>query len=184
MLSGRKVDNSWSAKKMIGGINTFFVDEELTLNEQPAFNISKYVDFFILDETIFVRSKGSFETVASYKNAHKQDFVDLIEENEFNEVFSDLTHIREYVGNNKMQLRRASAIRQKGHYKNAQFMENLRLNAQQYGLDIEFDEFNQIIPTAENCRDIFQALLDHRLASGFSHNIYDVPDASTVGRQR
>ena len=96
------------------------------------------------------------------------------------QCFSDLQVLRDFVGENKMQLRRASAIRQKGHYKDQNFMQNLRDRHAQFGLALNFDGNGRIVPSAETCRDIFQALLDHRLRSGFSQNVYDVPDAQTV----
>jgi hypothetical protein len=49
-----------------------------------------------------------------------------------------------------------------------------------YGLTLVFDAAGCIVPTSETCRDVFIALLDHRLQSPFSSNIYDVPDTTPV----
>ncbi len=59
-------------------------------------------------------------------------------------------------------------------------MINLRAQYQAYGLNLQFDVNGRIVPTPETCKDIFVALLDHRLKSGFSSNIYDVTDTTTV----
>ena len=59
-------------------------------------------------------------------------------------------------------------------------MRNLRQRYAEYRLNIIFDEYGKIVPTPETCRDIMTALLDHRLGSGFSGYIYDVPDAVPV----
>ena len=42
-------------------------------------------------------------------------------EAEFSQAFTDAEPLKKYVGNNAMQLRRASAIKQKGYYKNPDF---------------------------------------------------------------
>jgi hypothetical protein len=98
----------------------------------------------------------------------------------FSGLFTDLQPLVDYVGSNKIQLRRASAIRQKANYKNAQFMQRLRAECGGLGFKIKFDKDGRIVPTSETCRDIFQALLDHRLESRLSQRLYDVENTSDV----
>lgn len=116
----------------------------------------------------------------SYKEAHKEDFAELQKETQFLAAFSDIGALAAYVGENKMQLRRVSAIRQKGYYKDPLFMTRLRGRYKEFGLNLVFDSTGKIVPSPETCRDVFQALLDHRLGSAFSTNVYDVPDTSKV----
>lgn len=175
-----KTDTTWRSKKARTRISAFFKDQQLDLDNTPAFDISKRIDFFIIGDTILIRNKANFESILSYKQAHKDDFVALQAEPEFVAVFSDLSALLGHVGDNKIQLRRASAIRQKGHYRNGEFMSNLRKRHAEFGLKLQFDAAGKIVPTPETCRDIFVALLDHRLASGFSANVYDVPDATRI----
>ena len=59
-------------------------------------------------------------------------------------------------------------------------MQNLRAQCAAMGLTIAFDDAGRIVPTAETCRDIFQALLDHRLDSRLSMRIYDVQNTEAV----
>ena len=176
----RKTAASWKTKKTRDVLWAIFSDEHLALNEDPGFEISKDVDFFIFGDDMFISKKGAFESVLSHKAAHQGDFAELHNEEEFATIFSSLAPLQEFVGENKIQLRRASAIRQKGYYKDEKFMQNLRQHHKRFGLNLTFDENGRIIPSLESCREIFQALLDHRLASGFSENIYDVPDATSV----
>ncbi|WP_288407885.1 Kiwa anti-phage protein KwaB-like domain-containing protein [uncultured Herbaspirillum sp.] len=176
----RKTDDSWISKRAGGQISAIFSDDELDLNLNPSFNISKYVDFFIVGDNILVRSKGAFESVLNYKQTHLEDFSALQSEPEFINVFSSTAPIVQYVGDNKIQLRRASAIREKAHYRNPDFMSNLRSMGGQYGLNIQFGLDGKINPTPETCPDIFRALLDHRLTSPFSRGIYNVEDASNI----
>jgi hypothetical protein len=84
------------------------------------------------------------------------------------------------VGENKIQLRRASAIHQKGHYRDAEFMTRLREQHLNFGFAIQFDDNGRIIATPETCDEIVTALLDHRLSSAFSMRVYDVPSAIPI----
>ncbi len=176
----KKVGQIWRTRRALSVISVLFSDNQLDINTDPSFEISKAFDFFIVGDNILIMNKANFESVLSFKEAHKEDFNTLQREAEFMAVFAGLDILREYVGENKIQLRRASAIRQKGHYKNPDFMRNLRDRYRQFGLNLTFDGEGRIVPSAESCRDIFQALLDHRLTSLFSNTIYDVPDAAPV----
>ena len=176
----RKTDASWRSTRRRNAITALFQNETLGLEESPGFSLSKYVDFYILDDQILVVSKRDFESVLSYKQAHQDDFQALQAEPEFLALFTDLAPLVAFVGANKIQLRRACAIHQKGHYRDIQFMQRLRQQHAQYGLALEFDAAGLLNPTQETCSDIITALLDHRLMSAFSGTIYDVPDATAV----
>jgi Domain of unknown function (DUF4868) len=176
----RKADSSWRAKTARTVISVLFKDNHLGLDLDPGFNISKYIDFFVVGDDLLIANKPHFESILNYKQAHKHDFTELQSETAFAAVFSSMELLIAHIGENKIQLRRASAIRQKGHYKDNTFMKNLRDGHAQFGLHLQFDEQGRIVPSPETCRDIMQALLDHRLTSAFSNNVYDVPDATNV----
>jgi hypothetical protein len=173
----KKADFSWRTSK---GITVLFSDNILDLAKIPSFDISPRVDFFILDNSIIISQKANFESILHYKEAHKDDFMALQTEPAFAAVFSSLDSLSLYVGENKIQLRRASAIRQKAHYKDPSFMQRLQSRYKEFGLNLIFDSNGKIVFSSETCKDIFQALLDHRLGSAFSTNIYDVQDAAKV----
>ena len=176
----RKADSSWKTSRRSGYIDVLFRDEGLELDEAPQFSLSKYVDFFVLDDQIFIKEKARFESVVSYRQAHANEFIELQAELPFSGLFTDLAPLVAYVGTNKIQLRRVCAIRQKGHYQDQAFMLRLREHHAQFQLNLIFNEDGRITPTAETCPDIITALLDHRLSSTFSQNVYDVPDATQV----
>ncbi len=176
----RKTDSSWRVRRVRNAISVFFSDEQLGIDNAPTLYISRHIDFFIIGDSILVSNKGNFESILNYKEAHRQDFAALRSEREFNIIFSQIDALSTYVGDNKIQLRRAAAIRQKGHYKDPEFMKRLRARYKEFRLNIIFDEKGRIVPTPETCKDIFQALLDHRLSSAFSETIYDVQDAKAV----
>lgn len=176
----KKTDSSWKTKKRHGLRSLAYKNNTLTVDDSPKFDIAKSFDFFILENNIFIKNKGMFESILSYKQAHINNFAELTSEPEFQNIFNDINPLNAYVGTNAMQLRRASAIRQKSYYKNDLFMVILKSNAARFRLNLQFDENNKIIVTSENCADIFQALLDHRLQSHYQEHLYDVPNALLV----
>ena len=178
ILACKKLDSSWSTKKSNSFIPAAFTEATLTLAPQDTFQLPRDFDFFILDGVVIISKKDSFESVLSYKQAHLQDFEDLLKEDEFNSCFSDINPIKSFVGSNKLLLRRACAVREKRHYANASFMQNFRARHKVYKLNVNFDANGKIVPCDVTCRDIFNALLDHRLKSGFSENVYEVTDAT------
>lgn len=176
----RKTDASWSGRRRSGFIDVMFRDEALELDAAPQFSISRHVDFFIIDDTILIKDKGHFESILSHRQAHVDDFAALRTEALFVALFTDLAPLVDYVGSNRIQLRRVCAIRQKGHYLDQGFIGRLRQHHAQYGLNLQFDANGRIAPTEGTCADIITALLDHRLSSAFSQIVYDVPDATQV----
>ncbi|SMF24475.1 protein of unknown function [Xaviernesmea oryzae] len=176
----RKTDASWKSKKAVNYLTVLFDDDELTLQEAPSFTVSRHVDFFIIDDDVLMTNKAAFESVLNYKQAHADDFLALQAEPDFSSLFSNIAPLVAFVGTNKLHLRRVCAIRQKGHYRNAAFMDRLRQQHHQFGLVLTFDAQGRIDPTAESCANIIRAFLDHRLTSPFSANVYDVPDTTQI----
>jgi hypothetical protein len=173
----RKTDRSWKTKK---SVSLYFSDHSLDIDPSPSMDLSQTIDFFVLEEDVLILNKANFESILMYKQAHADAFDELKNEEQFSSIFVSLDAFDSYVGTNKIQLRRASAIQQKGHYRDDNFMQRLRTRASEFGLSINFDASGRIIPCEMTCRDIFQALLDHRLSSAFSEGIYDVPNATRV----
>jgi hypothetical protein len=176
----RKTESSWQTRKVKDAIYTFFSNKKLGLDDKPSFRISRQVDFFVFDDQVLIAHKGHFESILSYKEAHIEDFTALQKESAFKGIFSDLDPLVGFVGTNKIHLRRACAIRAKGHYKNKDFMTRLRKFHGQHGLKLQFADDGRLIPTEETCADIIRALLDHRLSSPFSEQDYDVDNAIVV----
>ncbi|MDC9597030.1 Kiwa anti-phage protein KwaB-like domain-containing protein [Xenorhabdus anantnagensis] len=176
----KKTDASWKTKKKKGIKSLIYKDYTLTIDNEPKFNIAMDFDFFILEGDLLIKDKRIFESILSYKQAYLRNLTELTNEAEFNRIFTDTLPLVTYVGNNAMQLRRALAIREKGYYKNTSFMKSLRLHAEKFKLNIQFDKEGKIIAKDDSCADIFQALLDHRLQSHYPEHLYDVPNALLV----
>jgi hypothetical protein len=176
----RKAEGSWQTKRMKDVIYAFFSGSRLTLDDKPSFRISPTVDFFIFDDQVFISDKAHFESILAYKEAHIEDFASLQKDKDFKSLFTTLDPLVSFVGANRIHLRRACAIREKGHYKDKSFMSRLRQHHSKYQLNFELDAKGLIVPTEETGADIIRALLDHRLLSPFSEHLYDVQDAAVV----
>lgn len=176
----RRTDKSWRTQEKRATINLIWKDKELDVLEDDGFNIHRSFDFFVYDGDLLISKKSNFETVLNYRAFHQQDFEDLCGEAEFLGIFVDVAPLVAFVGTNKAQLRRMSAIRQKGFYKDSDFMSRLRDQHSDFGLSLDFNSSGMIEANAENCKDVLTALLDHRLRSAFSQNTYDVQSTSTI----
>ena len=181
LLAIKKTDSGWKTRRAVNVRSVIFADHQLDVDNRPHFEISTQVDFFVYGKTIFSLEKSKFESVLRYKQAHREDFETLQADEDFSGIFADMGPLVDYIGENKIQLRRASAIKQKGHYKDEQFMVRLRELGPAYRLNIDFDDEGKIVATPESASDIITALLDHRLGSGFSEAIYDVQATKAVG---
>jgi hypothetical protein len=175
-----KTDASWKSRRVRNQITVYFSGDQLGLETNPAFFLSRGVDFFIAGDDVVILDRNDFESVLNYKAAHSEEFEALQEEPTFIELFVDLAPLVAFVGTHKLHLRRACAIRAKGLYQDAQFMTRLRQNYAHAGLNLTFDAQGRIVASPEQCRDIIRAFLDHRLHSLFSENFYDVQSATVV----
>lgn len=158
-----------------------FSNGELAAVEDKSFSIEKNFDFYVVNDTIFIANKRGFETSIQHREAYIEAFSQLQAAPSFNSLFSDIEPIVKYVGNNSIQLRRMGVIEQKGIYNNPNFMPNLVRVSSARNWGINFDPTSKtIIPCSNTTGTILQVLLDHRLMSEITDNIYDVPDATEI----
>jgi hypothetical protein len=176
----KKADASWKTKRAKDIRSVIFSDQSLDIDDRPHFDVSRNFDFLIVGQEILCLNKRNFESILRYKDAHKLDFEELKLEPEFVAIFSDIAPLSAFVGENKIQLRRVSAIRHKGHFRDTSFMQRLHTHHAECGLTLNFDGIGRIIPTPDTGSDIITALLDHRLSSRFSEKNYDVPSSTPV----
>lgn len=176
----RLTTSGWKTKRARSLSSIFFVENKLDLDHRPHFDLEKAIDFFVVGEDLLILNKEHFESILRYKQTHQSDFIALQAEADFAGIFAEITPLVQHVGVNKIQLRRMSAVRQKAHFRDTEFMNRLRQHHAEYSLRIQFDGDGRIIATPETSSQIITALLDHRLASGFSRQVYDVQDAKPV----
>lgn len=158
-----------------------YTGDTIEVNNDESFDLAKIFDVFFWGGSVLaLREKTKFESIFKYKEAHLECFNELCSEPEFVDIFSEIGPLSRYVGNNKIQLRRAAAIQQKGYYRNSDFMDSLRANIDKLQLHIDFEGDGKIRPSDETCSDIFKALLDHRLLSHYLDRPFDVQDSVIV----
>lgn len=177
----KRVGNDWIAKKKRGLNSVVFRENKLTLIEEPTLVIYENYDFYVLDDHVLVSGKKSFETILKYKATYVASMDNLKIEGEFSGLFSDMTPLLDYVGNNTMHLRRMAVIADRGYYKDAAYMQRLKeVNATE-DWKIVYDEHGRIVPCADSAKTIMQVLLNHRLFSQLSLTSFDVPSATQIG---
>ncbi|MBR9856144.1 MAG: DUF4868 domain-containing protein [Gammaproteobacteria bacterium] len=162
-------------------INMVFSNGELSGIEDNSFSIEKNFDFYVINNVAFIANKRGFESSMKYREAYSHAFTQLQQNPSFSNLFSDLQPIVDYIGTNSMQLRRMGVIEEKEVYTSPNFIATLMTVNTARGWGLNFDLANNtIIPCAETTSTILQVLLDHRLLSEITANIYDVPDAVQV----
>lgn len=177
----KRSTSTWKTSYPKKYINMIFSNGELSGVEDNSFAIEKNFDFYVINNTVFIANKRGFESAMQHRAAYVQAFTQLQQSPAFSGLFSDINPIIEYVGTNSIQLRRMAVIEEKGIYSRPNFIPTLQRvnNTRNWG--INFDPIsNTIIPCVSTAGIIINVLLDHRLMSEITDNIYDVPDATQV----
>jgi len=162
-------------------INIIFKDGELSALEDNAFSIERNFDFYCKGEYLFIANKTAFESALNYKTAYLDKYEFLKNDQVFCSLFTDLDPLVHHVGTNSIHIRRMAVVEQKKIYTHPNFLARLsQVNiARNYGLN--FDPVtNKIIPCESTAKTILQILLDHRLLSEITSQVYDVSDANKV----
>ncbi|MGN2670313.1 DUF4868 domain-containing protein [Aliivibrio fischeri] len=177
----KRSTSTWKTSYPKKYINMIFSNGELSGVEDNAFSIEKNFDFYVINNKAFIANKRGFESSMKYREAYSQAFQQLQANPSFSNLFSDLSPIVDYVGTNSIQLRRMGVIEDKEIFNRPNFMPNLIAVNTTRGWGLNFDTTNNtIIPCSDTVSTILQVLLDHRLMSEITDNIYDVPDAIQV----
>jgi Domain of unknown function (DUF4868) len=162
-------------------INMIFHNGELSAAVDASFSIERTFDFYYLNGRTFIAGKRAFESVMAHRVAYTQAFADLQQDAIFSGLFTAIQPLVDYVGTNSIQLRRMAVVEQKALYAKPNFLTSLQAVSNARGWGLNFDpNSNRLIPCENTARTILQVLLDHRLLSEVTQNIYDVPDAVRV----
>lgn len=177
----KRSTSSWKTSYPKKYINMIFSNGELSGVEDNGFSIEKNFDFYVINNTIFIANKLGFESAMKHRSAYIQEFKKLQNAPVFKSLFSDINPIIAHVGNNSMHLRRMAVIEEKCIYSRPNFISTLRKVNDARNWGINFDPVNNtIIPCESTVSTIINVLLDHRLMSEITDNIYDVPDTTQV----
>lgn len=177
----KRSTSTWKTAYPIKYINMIFQNGELSAAEDNSFSIERSFDFYCLNDATFIAAKRAFESMLKHRIEYRRAFTGLMGNPNFSALFTNLQPIAEYVGNSAIHLRRMAAIEQKGVYAKPDFLANLQRVSERRNWMLNFEpETTRIIPCEQTAKIILQVLLDHRLLSEVTENIYDVPDTTPV----
>lgn len=176
----RRAAPSWRPIHRKTFINAIFQNGELSALPEESFTFDSRFDFYCINDSIFIVSKSSYESLMSDKSVYKKSFEDLLKSPEFSSLFTDLGPIKDYVGTNPIQLRRMVTIRERSIYMQENFLPRLQSVSDSRGWDLNFHSTGKILACTSTAKTIIQILLDHRLLSEITENLYDVPDAKQI----
>jgi hypothetical protein len=175
-----RTTSSWKTKYSKGFVNVMFKDGEMSAIPDDSFSLRRDFDFVCIEGALFMRSKQAFESILKHKEDYQAALVALVQDDVFQDLFSEVQPILDYVGSNMIQLRRVATIIDKAVYSRPNFLDVVRDVNEARGWGLNFDEEGLIMPCPDTAKTIMQVLLDHRLLSEITDTIYDVPDAKVV----
>ncbi|MBN6029843.1 DUF4868 domain-containing protein [Pantoea ananatis] len=172
---------NWKASFLKTHVNIVFRNGELSAAEDEAFVIEKNFDFYAIDTALFIANKRAFESVMEHRSSYTDAFTNLQLTASFSDLFTDMTTLINYVGNNSIQLRRMARVEEKALFQSPQFLSAVQIvnNRRAWGLNFDATT-GKIIPCEQTIKTIMQILLDHRLLSEVTDVTYDVPDATQI----
>ncbi|WP_415302234.1 Kiwa anti-phage protein KwaB-like domain-containing protein [Alcaligenes sp. SJTW-7] len=176
----RKTAPTWKATVRNSMINAIFNNGELSATPNETFSFDSFFDFYCFNDTVFVKTKRAYESILSEKKIYQKNFDDLLVDQNFTTIFTNMQPLRDYVGSNAMQLRRISVIQQRALYLRPGFSQRVQQVNSRRNFGLNFDQNGKIIPCDITAKTIMQILLDHRLFSEITDTTYDVPDAEAV----
>lgn len=178
----KKTSSQLGSKKSKKFFDTLFDGAKLDVAENLVFGISRYFDFFYLEENFFILDRNNFESVLGYKDHYKKNFKDLLNDKNFNSKIDNLKVLESYVSENAIQLGRMSAIKEKKKYEDPIYWNSfIGLNSSE-GWGISVTDTGKIIISEEKVKDIVSILLGHRVKSLCDREISDASGLMQIKR--
>ena len=178
----KKTSSQLGSKKAKNFFDTLFDGEKLDVAENLVFGISRYFDFFYLDEKFYILDRANFESILGYKDHYKKNFVELLADVNFHSRIDNLPVLQNYVGDNAIQLGRMSAIKEKKKYEDQVYWDSfLNLNLSE-GWGINVTDTGKIIISEDKVKDVVSILLGHRVKSLCDREISDASGLMQIKR--
>jgi hypothetical protein len=169
----RKVSGITQPKRVISRKALFFQNQCLVdVDDRPVFLIDSYFDFFAFNGLILIANKREFEISMNFRVGMKNHADTVLKELESLGYFTDIEPIRDYVGDNLNHLRRLSAIKYAGYYKQQGYLDRLMQVSQQEGWNLKI-EHGKIVVEANSVELLLKLLNNDRLRSPINHELFD-----------
>jgi len=169
----RKINKLSKAKRVKSLSSLLFKNHMLIdLGEEQVFTIDTQVDFFEYEGRVFITNKKEFESALNFRKGMEENRDTVLSEFDTLGLFQDTEPIRQTVGTNLHFLRRVSAIKKSGYYKDKTFISKLiQLNSsEKWGLTIKD---NKIVVTEKNVELVLTLLNNSRLKSPINDEVFD-----------
>ncbi len=177
----KRSSSAWKPSFHVSVINLIFKDGVMSAVEDDTLTIKRNFDFYCVNATLFIASKRDFESTMEYRTAFTGAFATLLQTKDFANLFVDTQPLADYIGENMIHLRRMATVQQRNIFSQPDFLKKLKEVNTQRGWGLNFEQgSSRIIACPSTTRTIMQVLLDHRLLSEITSNVYDVPDATKI----
>lgn len=172
LYAAKKISTNLGSKKSSSFIDSIFNGETLELTSNPVFGISKLIDFYYIEDTFYILNKDNFESILGFRELYKKEYEELINSQEFNDLFEGIPVLQNYVKDNATQLGRMYSIKQKAKFKDKDYMKAFfeYNETEKWGIQVKN---GKIIFTEEKVRDIINIMLGHRVKSLCDREISD-----------
>jgi len=182
LFSVRKVNDTWSTKKVNQLVNAFFKDNMLIdIKQEHIFRIDGKVDFFSHKEMIFIADKNNFEAALNFRVGMENNRDLIVEEFKETELFVDADEIKVLVGDNLKRLRKLSQVKKSGYYKDTGFLTKLRQVSKDEGWEIKYSTDGKLIVDEDDIDTVLRVLNNDRLKSMINDENFDVDVKHKLG---
>jgi len=169
----RKINAMTQPKKALTRKALLFKNHELVdVDDEEVFLIDPHFDFFVYDGTIFIASKRGFESSMNFREGMKEHGKELLVEFENAGFLSDVTLIRQHVGDNLHHLRKLASIHKAGYYKQPDYVKRLMEVNSAEGWELKVMN-GKIVVELETIDLLLTLLNNDRLRSPINDELFD-----------
>lgn len=176
----KKCSSDWAAAKSKEGFSAYWSGDTLENADDTIFSISKYFDFFVLNNKFYILDKKKFESILGYKDSYRLHFENLKSDPLFNANFINVDALVNYVGDNAVQLGRMSVALAKRKFADDDYLNSIKNASSNEDWGLEFSSDGKFIFTPENSRVMILVLLGHRVKSICGRETLDASGLSPI----
>lgn len=177
----RTIPPNWKIARRKGLESILFKEHRFeNLEEQDIFSIYNSVDFIHYEGILFALSVKNFESALKFKEGMYAKVHELNKDVEELGLFRNFDLLQKAAEEKVSLLRKLATIKNLEHYKNPEFIKNLKEVVLKKGWNINFDG-DKILITEDSLEDILSVLQDKRLHSEISLQDFDVTSKKNIG---
>ncbi len=176
------ISGAWSVQKTSGkffGFSTVINELIVTIDNEPRFQITPYIDFIQYKEDVFIADIKQFEIAMNYHEILKEKKSEAITALCSSAAMSATARdtLTKVIGNDKHLMRQLASAHEKGYYANDIWLTKLKTAADAAGnWKIQFDNEGQIIvqDNKEYVKELLTLLQNKRVKTVVDNVIFDV----------